>query len=248
VARGALVIDHGWPGSGPTTSACGGAIGAGERQEERLDEVRTILDVGANIGKVTAEYLAHFPDAELHSFEPMPEAYASLMERHGRNPRVHAIRAAVSERKGQASFYVTPIGVTSSLLPHIENRGERIDVETTTLDDYCREHRLDHVDILKIDVEGGELLTPRGAHESLSARRFDLIFAEARLVAATEDSALLHHVAAHLEPYGYSLHNLYDMVESRTRGFIYGNAIFLSPQLRERLIARFGKRAFVKRY
>ena len=38
-----------------------------------------------------------------------------------------------------------------------------IDVQTTTVDAFCREHNIAKIDILKMDVEGGELQVLRRA-------------------------------------------------------------------------------------
>src|SRR5437867_4670203 len=45
---------------------------------ERCGPVATILDVGANVGQFALAATAHFPDAVIHSFEPVPDVADTL--------------------------------------------------------------------------------------------------------------------------------------------------------------------------
>jgi hypothetical protein len=56
------------------------------------------------------------------------------------------------------------------------------EVDTITLDDYCRKHRI-HPDFLKVDVEGNELSVFMGAKEILTQYKPRILFeCEARFV------------------------------------------------------------------
>jgi len=44
-------------------------------------EVRTIFDIGANIGQTSAVYANLFPEAVIYAFEPFPDPFEQL----GRN-------------------------------------------------------------------------------------------------------------------------------------------------------------------
>jgi FkbM family methyltransferase len=49
---------------------------------------------------------------------------------------------------------------------------KKILVNKTTLDDYCKTHSIDHIDLMKIDVEGAEALAYEGMQEILEKNRF----------------------------------------------------------------------------
>ena len=68
-----------------------------------------------------------------------------------------------------------------------------------------------------------------------------------RFVRETEGGALLHELAAFLAERGYRLHNLYDQVESRARGTIYANALFLGAAEEAALVGRTNDRVLIQR-
>ena len=55
------------------------------------------------------------------------------------------------------------------------------EVPAVTLDDHCKAHGLDHVDLIKIDVEGAEVDALLGAQHILTARAVDALLFEVSL-------------------------------------------------------------------
>jgi len=211
--------------------------------------VKTIFDVGANIGSVAADYLERFPHADVFCFEPLPDAIIALERRFRHNPRLKIIKEAVSNTPGQTvSFFVKPLGGMSSLYRPFLGSSDEIKVPTITLDKLCADRGIQTVDVLKIDIEGAEIQALEGARHLLTKGAIRLIYSEVRMVAETENAALTHHLAAYLEQFDYSLHNIYDIVESGARGVIYANALFLSPPTRADLKARLGEGVFTRRF
>lgn len=143
-----------------------------------------VIDVGANIGLVSSKLLKLFPLAHVHAFEPTEETGGVLQERLSRERRLTFNAVAVSDQVGTTSFNVdnrTHGGGSNSLLDHSENFATRartdrfasVEVSTTTLDSYARDHGIDHIDLLKLDIEGAELLALRGAHDLLASQSVD---------------------------------------------------------------------------
>jgi len=85
---------------------------------------------------------------------------------------------AVSSTSGPLKFFAVSSGFTSmnSLkTPPIESPIRETTVEAVSLDAYLQDHRITQIDLMKIDVEGGELEAFRGASRMLSAIRPILI-------------------------------------------------------------------------
>ena len=154
----------------------------------------TIFDVGAHFGAVSKIYQSLFPSATLHAFEPSPEAFDLLQRNSDGDQRHHAHRIALSDNNGIAEFSLNHASATNSLLPTDKNAPEnwksfvetenRVAVPTQTLDSFCKQHHLDRVDILKLDVQGAEGKVLAGASDLFQRQAIKAVYLE-MIVAST---------------------------------------------------------------
>lgn len=214
--------------------------------ERRLldGQAGTIFDVGANVGDVTAEFRRHFPRAAVHCFEPFAEPFGTLTRRFQGDPAVRTVQCAVADRSGAATFHLNRKDTTNSLLPNAAAAQEwvspgkigavgSVQVPVVTLEQYCREQSIEQIDLLKIDVQGGEMMVLRGAEALLARSAVSLIYAEALFVPLYEGQAWFHELAAHLAARGYALFNLYEMKHGRgLPQLLWANALFVSEAVR----------------
>lgn len=135
------------------------------------------IDVGANQGDTLDMILAVAPDGRHIAYEPIPGLGDDLATRY---PNVDVRNAACSEEAGSAEFtHVLNAPARSGLrqrkdLPAHWAEVERITVRLDKLDDALPEGYVPS--LLKIDVEGAELLVMRGAAETLARHRPFVIF------------------------------------------------------------------------
>jgi FkbM family methyltransferase len=181
-----------------------------------------IFDIGAHVGETAMRYRALFPDALIHSFEPFPESFGRLSAALGTDPRVVPHNVAVSDKTGRATFRVNRASVTNSLLES-DRRGDHywgnnlletdtdITVPTLALDDFCNEGRIEHVDVLKIDVQGAEYAVLGGASRLLSKRAFDLIYIEMIIAPSYVGQRKYHYYLTLLDSLGYELFDLFNL-------------------------------------
>ena len=133
----------------------------------------TCIDVGANIGDYAKLVLGHLGErCDLWCFEPAPATYQDLVANMGTKARCFEL--ALSDTETRTMLYVDARGsVFSSLTaqpgttPHA--------VQTMRLDDFAAQHRIEHIDLLKIDVEGHELAVLRGAKRLIEESAIDRI-------------------------------------------------------------------------
>lgn len=181
------------------------------------EPVRVILDIGANVGGVTARFATSFPSATIHAFEPAPAAFARLRELRG--PRVFVTQSAVADREGIARMEIDG----ASTLNRISDTG--VSVPVTTVDAYCGANGIAAIDILKSDTEGHELHVLRGARTMLPRTSFVLI--EFGLDPKDHDHTDLADIFDVLRPLGFGLVNLFEVTYKPPSGaFLFGNALF----------------------
>ena len=132
-----------------------------------------VVDAGANLG--IWSLLAARRGARVQAFEPVP-AIAARLRRHVADNGVTAIavnQLALGAERGSLPFFaVTESNTgTSSLSPRAGSVEMRVDV--VPLDD-C----VGRAALLKVDVEGAEILVFRGARRLLSSEDAPMIFFE----------------------------------------------------------------------
>jgi FkbM family methyltransferase len=190
----------------------------------------TVFDVGANVGFVTWELTRAFQEASIYAFEPNPNAYAVLCETHRRNPRVHCFPFAIANEAGEMTFLQRDVSGNSSLLDAVAGAGggtRRITVRTQTVDGMCAEQALQHIDLLKIDTEGADLLALQGAEGMLGEGAIDVVMTEVLLVPTFKGQPALDEIAEFLRRYGFRIFNFYVGHEMSNGQATYGNMIFV---------------------
>lgn len=151
----------------------------------QLGHARTVLDVGANRGTWTREALRMLPDATLHAFEPIPETYMEL-SRCVRSDRVRLNQLALSGRRAATLSMWADCrdGQMSSATAPPEEGARQCVVPCTTGDAYLSSQSIDHVDLLKVDVEGHEMEVLRGFQGAFERQAVDVVQFEFTLWAA----------------------------------------------------------------
>lgn len=138
---------------------------------------RTVLDVGANTGQFVDEARRFAPDAMIYSFEPLPDCYAELVSRHGKDPKFRAFNFAIGDAPGKTTFHRSSYSQSSSMLKmaalHVEAfpetaGGVEVTIPVDTLDNVRDRLELRGPVLLKIDVQGFEDRVIRGATELLA--------------------------------------------------------------------------------
>ncbi|MBS1644440.1 MAG: FkbM family methyltransferase [Bacteroidetes bacterium] len=168
------------------------------------------VDVGCHKGEILDLMLKAAPSGRHWGFEPIPELYEALKRKYHGQQTVVVSDAALSDRKGMSSFnYVVTNPSYSGLVKREYDRPNEQDtniyVPTARMDEVIP---LDQkVDLIKIDVEGGELLVLKGASRILSASHPVVIF-EHGLGASDRYGVQPEDVFRFFAQHGYSIFNL----------------------------------------
>lgn len=205
-----------------------------------------IFDIGAHKGETVRRYKGLFKDSSIHCFEPFPDNVRVLRSRYSSDPTVHVFELAVSDSCGMKTFYVNENDATNSLLPR-EKSGRRyyskaaaaktqLDMKTITIDEVMKQHHIESLDILKLDIQGGELMALQGAENALHQQRISIIYSEALFVPHYENNPLLRDIWNYLQQFGYTIFNIYDLYRAANGQLRFADVIFVSKQVRSNVL------------
>ncbi|QLC50632.1 FkbM family methyltransferase [Methanolobus zinderi] len=184
-----------------------------------------LLDVGGNIGDYTQMLFENAIKLngtfQIHVFEPTRYCYSMLSKRF-RDKRILLNNTACSNINRSAEIYYDPegSGLASMYNRNLKAIGNELKikemVKTQRLDDYIKKCNIDHIDFIKVDVEGHEKAVFEGIGDFLNPNFVDYIQFE--YGGASLDSMT-------------SLMNLYEILESK--GFIVAKILPDSLHIRE---------------
>jgi len=143
-----------------------------------LTEDANVVDVGAHIGYYTIIAANKSKSGKVWAFEPEPNNYEALVENIKLNKAVNVktFQKAVGKENGRSPLFVPGTFSGECSLVHKSNRPNKVvDVEVVALDSILAGEK---IDIIKIDVEGGEIGVLLGAKELIRSNPAIKIFAE----------------------------------------------------------------------
>jgi FkbM family methyltransferase len=219
------------------------------------EEKRWLVDGGCHIGVFTIAAINHFPSTNILSFEPDPDSWVAAQKNIGFYKRVEIVKAALGAESGKAEFFRGPFSATNSLLPRPRDelrpyypeqaflKGGTI-VDVVTIDEECKKRGIKGLDVLKLDLQGGELAALAGAKALLASGLVKVIIVEVVFVKKYQNQPLFWEIWGNLETYGYTLYSLEDVkiglyhseaISLRHRQWNQCDAIFISRSIRKAL-------------
>lgn len=174
----------------------------------------TIFDVGANAGlySLLAAYVN--PTATIYAFEPTNgmwnDLLANLELNHATSvhPQKVAVGAAdtigyVHISRGNSGDNEGTNYVTTAVSAQDEEQ-----VKVVSLDSFCQQAGIDTIDLLKMDIEGGEYHALQGAQNLLSRHAIRCVFIELVESVAQRQGYTTADVKRLLVNHGYSIYRM----------------------------------------
>lgn len=136
------------------------------------------IDIGAHKGEILDLFMKYAKDGKHLAFEPIPYLYDGLVSKYG--SKVEVLPYALSTYSGKTEFNLVLDDPAYSGLKQRQYKSkdtsiQKIMVEVRTLDELVL-NRAHAIDLIKIDVEGGEFDVLKGAEKLLAAQKPLLIF------------------------------------------------------------------------
>jgi len=132
------------------------------------------MDIGANEGLFSLIFKTLQPNCLIYAFEPAPKSFKRFRINISLNNFSNIIieKSCLGSYEGSTKFYnfQGPMSGLSSLRPPsnmILAPIKVISVPITTIDCYVKRKKIENLDFIKIDVEGGELDVLKGGVDSI---------------------------------------------------------------------------------
>ncbi|MEQ9567481.1 MAG: FkbM family methyltransferase, partial [Pseudomonadales bacterium] len=195
------------------------------------------FDVGAHWGESIEFFCSLFETPRIFSFEPDPDSFKRVLNTLAQYSGCEAFNIALSESPGRSSFFRSSLSHLNSLSPinllsrdHIRlvqsaNSIERdeivkefnheISVVCETLDSFVRNQNIEHIDLLKLDVQGGEAQVLRGATSAIT--NVGVLVVEISLFDFYETRTTFGEIEKYL-PSTFKLHSLLEVSNNPANG------------------------------
>jgi FkbM family methyltransferase len=146
---------------------------------QKLD-IKTVFDVGSNIGDWSMVASGLFPKAEIHAFELSPRTFITLKS-NLKNTNVILNNFGMADFDGDIDFKDygenSPVNTILKDASYHDHKIQPIISKAKLIsgNTYCKERNIESIDILKIDVEGVDHLVLKGFSNLLSNKNIRLI-------------------------------------------------------------------------
>jgi FkbM family methyltransferase len=141
-------------------------------------EPKTVLDLGGNIGCSAIYFANRWPNAKIIVVEPFASTFALLKENTRFYQNIQPVHAAAHPRREPVHLLLPKTGfwgVRVSAGPH-NGAPQSNSAPGMPVEDLMSEYGIDHIDILKMDIEGSEAdLFATNPHAWLSRTRLLII-------------------------------------------------------------------------
>lgn len=204
-----------------------------------------VLDIGANEGQFLRLARRLWPDAHVHSFEPLPEVFGVLAEVSASLGQSSVHNTGLGDKIESRAMHQSALSPSSSLLPMADlHRSEwpesaasrDVDIELTTLDLWAADHEpeLRLPLLVKIDVQGFERAVIDGGSETIA--RADVVVVEVSYYPLYEGQALFAEVHDSLRALGFVHRGCIEQFASKDkRRVLFADAIFENVRLQGRI-------------
>ena len=204
---------------------------------------RVFFDIGSSNSGWSFQMADIFPDARFHLFEPLVDHKAFYRENTAlilqERPDFQVHKVAIGAVDGTVKMGVDESGYSASTLVAQTNEvfSELVTVPMRRLDTMAEKEGLPRPDVVKIDVQGGELNVLKGAGSLLDA--VQLIQAEVWFLRRYgEGTPLFHEIAEYLNAKGFLLIAFGDQYYGALHELYAGDVFFARTDLLKRLAAR----------
>ena len=197
--------------------------------------ITTIIDIGANVGQFATSINAVLPNAQIYSFEPIPDCFQQLQASMANVPNFTAFNIGIGDRADNLVFQCNSYSQSSSFLEmtnlHKKAFPETFDshpinVKIEKLDVVAEKLVLTDSLLVKIDVQGYENKVLAGGEATI--KRAKLIIIETSFATLYEGQPLFDDIYRQLKNWGFVYAGAFDQLYNPQNGkILQADSIFI---------------------
>jgi FkbM family methyltransferase len=199
--------------------------------------IRTIIDIGANVGQFINWSLVTFNNPHIYAFEPIHNVFGELKVKFGNRDNIELFNYGIGNVSGELLINVNENSPSSSILDldakHIENFDFAINtqkevIHVRTLDSLYDCFNINSNLLVKIDVQGFEHNVILGANKTLRCAK--VIIVELSFLSLYKNQLMFDDIAIMLRDLGFRYKgNLEDQSRDKESGApMFVDAVFVN--------------------
>lgn len=141
------------------------------RYGEPVQDGWTVVDIGAGVGDFSILAAYNHPANRVIAYEPFPGSYALLVRNIAQNELSNVVprQEAVWRQAGEIQLDLSA-GEPLQIASNAAGNGGKVTVPSVALADVLTQHKIERIDLLKLDCEGAEYPILTGAPAETLAR------------------------------------------------------------------------------
>lgn len=182
------------------------------------------MDIGANVGKVFLKIIntaKNFSIHEAHLYEPNPENFAQLKEiTLEKIQNLHFYNIGISDKKSESNFMKN--GDMTKVINTEQSTGiapdDMFNAVCVTGDEQIKYVCEEHINLLKIDVEGEEMSVLHSFNKAFANRNVDIIYIEVGFNKNGKQQTYFAKIDEYMQEFGYRVLGIYEQKEEWMSG------------------------------
>lgn len=198
--------------------------------KNEVNDVETIIDIGANKGQFLKVARHFFPKAFIYSFEPIPKLFQRLNNFKSQN--INVFNIAVGNSIGEFDFHLNSYTHVSSFLDiskenetYPKDSIKTIRVKQDTLVNLFKSLVIKGVTLLKLDVQGFEMEVLKGGANTIKTH-INYIIVEANFVKLYENQPTFTELNRYLNELGFELKTMLDFNFGKDKSYIEADFLY----------------------
>jgi FkbM family methyltransferase len=200
-------------------------------------DVRVAVDGGAATGDWTRQFKAIWPDAQVVCVEPRDDAQGALKALASEMKGIHVAQTLLSATEGTVEFHVNKeqssilgdFAATAGVASASTGTGNAVPTPATTLDALVRRLGLPDPDLIKLDLQGAELMALEGATRCLQSAQAVLL--EVSFLQFMKGIPLVGEVVPYMTARGFRVYDILALWQRPLDGALaQGDFLFVSER------------------